>query len=415
MNRAVRLLSSFIFIIVILSLMVPVPGALAQSPEQAGVTATTTANLRLRSGPSTSFADLGTVPHSTQLEVLGRDEDSNWLYVEHDGTRGWVAGWHTNIAGLLSSVPVVEADGTGAAAPSAAPAAATGLVATPRVNLRLRAGAGTGFRQIGSVQSGTAVPVLEESADGQWLRVQYDGTEGWIAGWLADTATVTSSPPTGGVSAPAPGPAPAPAPDGEMATVTRVIDGDTIEVMMNGQSYRVRYIGVNTPETDQVCGSEATQANRVMVAGQQVRLVKDVSETDQFGRLLRYVYVGDWMVNAQLVADGWAQAATYPPDVRHADHFNLLTGQARDMNRGCWAMGAWATSPDPAAPAGSPPPAPEPQPDAVCDCSGNHYNCGDFRSHNEAQRCFEYCRDVTGSDIHQLDGDNDAVACEALP
>src|SRR5690606_10211838 len=83
--------------------------------------------------------------------------------------------------------------------------------------------------------------------------------------------------------------------------------------------------------------------------GQEVRLVKDVSETDQFGRLLRYVYVGEWMVNAQLVADGWAQAATYPPDVRHADHFNMLTGQARQANRGCWGIGVWGVPDQPSA------------------------------------------------------------------
>lgn len=406
MRRTIRFFATFILIALILSLIVPTGGALAQTDAPTDITATTKVNLRLRSGPGTSYAILGTVPHNTVLPVLGRNEDSNWLFVEYNGSRGWIAGWHTNIAGVLSRVPVVDAEGSGVAVLAEQASASTGLVAKPRVNLRMRSGPGTGFRQVGSVPSGVTVPVLEESTDGQWLRVQYSGTVGWIAGWLADTESVVTTALSGEPLALAS----APEPEGEMATVTRVIDGDTIEVMMNGRSYRVRYIGVNAPETDQVCGTEATQANRIMVSGQRVRLVKDVSETDQFGRLLRYVYVGDWMVNAQLVADGWAQAATYPPDVRHADHFNLLTAQARAANRGCWGLGAWADSP---APAGEQPPAPEGG--APCDCSGNLYNCSNFRSHSEAQTCFEYCLSVRGYDVHRLDGDNDGLACESLP
>lgn len=129
------------------------------------------------------------------------------------------------------------------------------------------------------------------------------------------------------------------APAGDRARVTRVIDGDTIEVEMNGVGYRVRYIGVNTPERDEVCYSEATAANAALVDGQTVTLVVDTSNTDRFGRLLRYVYVGSRFVNAELVAQGAAEATEYPPDTRHTADFRNLETAALRANAGCHPTG----------------------------------------------------------------------------
>ncbi|GAG80741.1 unnamed protein product, partial [marine sediment metagenome] len=84
-----------------------------------------------------------------------------------------------------------------------------------------------------------------------------------------------------------------------------VIDGDTIEVDLNGKVYKVRYIGINSPEYDQPFGNEATQANSSLVSGKNVILEKDVSGTDKYGRPLRYVYVGYLFVNSHLVKFGW--------------------------------------------------------------------------------------------------------------
>jgi len=122
----------------------------------------------------------------------------------------------------------------------------------------------------------------------------------------------------------------------EKAKVTRVIDGDTMEVELNGKVYKVRYIGINSPEYNQPYGDEATQANSSLVLGKTVILEKDVSETDKYGRLLRYVYVGNLFVNAHLVKYGWAQASTYPPDVKYSDLFVSLEREARENNLGCW-------------------------------------------------------------------------------
>lgn len=127
--------------------------------------------------------------------------------------------------------------------------------------------------------------------------------------------------------------------DGEVGWVLTVIDGDTIDVDLNDETVRVRYVGVNTPERDEVCYSDATRANRALVERQTVRLVADVSDTDRFGRLLRYVYVGDTFVNQQLVAEGWGEAVRYDPDVRYYDQFVQLENEAERAGRGCHPTG----------------------------------------------------------------------------
>ena len=142
----------------------------------------------------------------------------------------------------------------------------------------------------------------------------------------------------------------------EDATVERVVDGDTIEVAITGlvegpgagltqvgRTYRVRLLGIDTPETVkpntpvQCYGHEASAAAAALLDGHSVRLVKDVEETDQYDRLLRYVYLGAEMANARLVANGYAYVLTYPPNVRHAELFVSLARQARAAHAGLWS------------------------------------------------------------------------------
>ena len=123
----------------------------------------------------------------------------------------------------------------------------------------------------------------------------------------------------------------------DTARVTQVIDGDTI-IIAGG--FRVRYIGIDAPEvhpTTEVFGIEAWQANRDLVEGKTVRLERDVSDTDRYGRLLRYVYVDNTFVNAELVRRGLARAKAYPPDTKHQDYLQALETEARHAGRGIWA------------------------------------------------------------------------------
>ena len=126
------------------------------------------------------------------------------------------------------------------------------------------------------------------------------------------------------------------------APVVRVVDGDTIHVRVDGHVEKVRYIGVNTPEVhhpskgEEPGGREAHAVNRRLVEGKRVRLELDVQSRDRYGRLLAYVWIGDTMINAELVRLGYAQVMTVPPNVRHQALFLKLQRDARQSGRGLW-------------------------------------------------------------------------------
>jgi endonuclease YncB( thermonuclease family) len=166
-----------------------------------------------------------------------------------------------------------------------------------------------------------------------------------------------------------PAQSPVPSAGWETAQVVRVVDGDTIVVNVGGREATVRYLLVNTPETVapntpvECYGREASAANKVLVEGKMVYLSKDISETDRFERLLRYVFTLDGWVNAELVRGGYAQVATFPPDVKYERSLRELERQARDAKRGLWGdlcqkQGAQPTQP--AAPPANTPVAAQP-------------------------------------------------------
>ena len=126
------------------------------------------------------------------------------------------------------------------------------------------------------------------------------------------------------------------------AYVTRAIDGDTIEVRIDGHTDEVRYIGIDTPETVkpgtpvQCFGPQSSALNHRLVEGRAVRLVFDRERRDVYGRLLAYVYVGSEFVNARLVRLGFARTLTIPPNVAHAGLFHRLARAAGRAGRGLW-------------------------------------------------------------------------------
>lgn len=127
--------------------------------------------------------------------------------------------------------------------------------------------------------------------------------------------------------------------DGDKYLVSRVVDGDTIE-LATGET--LRYIGIDTPETVkpntpvECFGKEASAMNKKLVEGKYVTLEKDVSETDKYGRLLRYVYLDGVMVNKVLVEEGYANSASFPPDIAKQEVFKLAELQAREAGKGLW-------------------------------------------------------------------------------
>ena len=211
--------------------------------------------------------------------------------------------------------------------------------------------------------------------------------------------------------APTPSPEFGTAPIGptEVAMILSITDGDTIRVDRGHGSEPVRYIGINTPEVGDPGGSEATAENSRLVEGMEVVLERDVRDTDDFGRLLRYVWIdtgsGWTFVNLELVRRGFAQAATYPPDVRFADVFLAAEQAARTAG-----VGLWAPTPEPTP---EPEPVVTPAPDADCHPSYDpclpivaDLDCPDVRAMglDPVQ--------VIGPDDYRLDGNHDGVGCE---
>lgn len=137
--------------------------------------------------------------------------------------------------------------------------------------------------------------------------------------------------------------------------VIRVVDGDTIEVTFNGQKEKVRLIGVDTPETvhpakgEEPYGREASNYTKSRLAGQTVNLEFDVQEKDQYGRLLAYIWLGNEMFNETLVREGYAQIATFPPNVKYVDRFRVAQEAARSQNKGLWGVGPTVIPSEPTA------------------------------------------------------------------
>ncbi len=194
-----------------------------------------------------------------------------------------------------------------------------------------------------------------------------------------------------------------------IGNVTKVVDGDTIDVRIGNQTYRVRYIGIDAPEsatTQEQLGRQASNKNKELVQDKIVTLIKDVSETDRYNRLLRYVLVGDTFVNYELVRLGFASAIAYPPDVACESVFLGAQQSAMSALAGLWAPTAA-------------PPISEPPPTSVSSGGGNcdpaypgvcipppppDLDCKDI-----PYRRFK----VVPPDPHRFDGDHDGIGCES--
>lgn len=132
---------------------------------------------------------------------------------------------------------------------------------------------------------------------------------------------------------------PLPSETSEVPTVkvVRIVDGDTIEIE-SGE--KVRFIGIDSPEISggiECHGKEAKEYLNNFLEGKEIKMVKDVSETDRYGRLLRFVYLGDTFVNKKIVEDGYARVSTFPPDVKFQEIFLEAQESARKAGSGLWS------------------------------------------------------------------------------
>jgi len=187
------------------------------------------------------------------------------------------------------------------------------------------------------------------------------------------------------------------------AAVVKIVSGDTIHVFVNGEVERVRYIGVASPDPGDggaqpgdPLGREALQFNRGLTNAKNVRLELDVQERDPEGRLLAYVWLGDVMVNAEMIGHGLGQVPTGGPNVRHQEELLRRQEQARSAKLGIWRTAAPAPPPAKTQPAAPKPARPGIAPKTGWNCPLSHPIKADFSTYS-AERCIYY---VPGSEAY---------------
>jgi len=198
--------------------------------------------------------------------------------------------------------------------------------------------------------------------------------------------------------------------------VVYVPDGDTFDVERDGKKIRVRLYGVDTPEASQRYGQNAKTFTSSQVMGKTV----DVQEiaVDRYKRVVGIVSVGNLALNLHLVQYGYAWVYHQYCKKPFCSEWAKAEEVARKARRGLWK------NPEPIPPweyrrakRGKSSGTRKHQPVASgsgCDCSGNRYNCSDFKTQRQAQECFDHCRKLKGRDVHKLDRDGDGRVCEGL-
>ncbi len=205
---------------------------------------------------------------------------------------------------------------------------------------------------------------------------------------------------------------------GEEATVTRVIDGDTLEVNMDGEKEEVRLLLVDTPETKhpsepvQPFGPEASDFVNEQLEGEEVRIVPGTEKYDKYNRLLAYVYIDGETIQEKLLRNGLARTAYLYNDLRLLDDFHEAQQIAQDQGIGVWSIEGYAHADHDHGY--------HYEENSKDNETDNHdhtqhmeddHNCSDFSSAEEATEFMEKSIEAGYGD-HRLDGDGDGVACE---
>ncbi len=198
--------------------------------------------------------------------------------------------------------------------------------------------------------------------------------------------------------------------------VTKVISGDTIEVLISNQTFRVRYIGMTAPSVLSPAEWQAGQSmsfNQNLVEGKNVILIQDAIEQDAEGNHPRYVLIDQTFVNYEMVRQGLARLASTPPNTACDPSLLAAQVEAQTNIRGVWLPTLVPTSTITPTPTITSTPTKTSVP--VCNCLGKPLTCNSFNSQGQAQRCFEYCKSMGYGDIFGLDKNRNGLACEGSP
>lgn len=205
--------------------------------------------------------------------------------------------------------------------------------------------------------------------------------------------------------------------------VTKVIDGDTIDVSIDGKIERIRLIGIDTPETVdprktvQCFGKEATAAANKLLGGASVRLEADATQDnmDKYNRLLRYVYLKDGKnFNKYMIYEGYAHEYTYTTPYKFQLEFIAAEKDAENNNRGLWSPSSCSGNTDSTpTPALSDPTVPAPAAVNNSNCDPSYTPCVPNVTYDLDCGDISLVVHVIGTDRHRFDRDGDGIGCES--
>ena len=206
----------------------------------------------------------------------------------------------------------------------------------------------------------------------------------------------------------------------KQALVTKILDAASIEVVTATETFRVRYIGLDAPKISPTLewqSPQAIAANERMVGGKYVILVQDATDMDGTGYYPRYVIVGGTFVNHELVRLGFARAVALPPDVSCENSFLSAQVEAQTLMVGIWIatpIPTFTITPTPTITNTPLPTRATATSERACNCNYAPFSCGDFRTHSQAQACFNYCKRMGYGKVLP-DNNKNGIVCEGLP
>jgi len=204
----------------------------------------------------------------------------------------------------------------------------------------------------------------------------------------------------------------------KQALVTKILDGASIQVVTATETFQVIYIGLDAPKiapTLEWQGPQAVAANERMVGGKYVTLVQDLTDMDGNGYYPRYVILGGTFVNHELIRQGFARAVATPPNVSCENSFLSAQVEAQAILAGIWSSTPVPTFTITLTPTiTNTPRPPTATSEPICNCNFGPFSCNQFRTHAQAQSCYNYCKKMGYGKVLP-DNNNNGIVCEGLP
>jgi hypothetical protein len=198
--------------------------------------------------------------------------------------------------------------------------------------------------------------------------------------------------------------------------VTKVINGDLIEVLVSNTTYRVQYFGNDAPGIQvpmEWQGAQSFSFNQSLVEGKYVTLISGAADRDANGNYLRYVIVGNTFVNYEMIRQGLAKAVSMPPEIACDNSFLAAQVEAQNAVKGIWQATPVPTFTITLTPTITNTPRPvTATPVGPCSCLGPRLTCNSFNNQRRAQQCFEFCWQQGYGDIFGLDKNGNGIACD---